>query len=88
MLSGQGQQAPRVLISSLPRPGEEQTAADKSPKSAAKDRKPEWETEHLEWRRALPLTWRSAGLGRRSLAEAIPGASGRRLPLHWASKNV
>lgn len=72
MLSAWSQQAPRLLISSLLRPGEEQTAADKSPRGAAKGggllgR----QSTCTEVSSAIHL--RSLGWERSLLAEAIPG---------------
>lgn len=72
MLSAWSQQAPRLLISSLLRPGEEQTAADKSPRGATKGggllgR----QSTCTEVSSAVHL--RSLGWERSLLAEAIPG---------------
>lgn len=74
VLSGRSQQAPQPLISSLPRPREGQTAADKSPRGAAEGR----------GRPGRRSTWvegsSSAGWGVCSWLEQSPKASGRRLP--------
>lgn len=69
VLSRQGQQTPRHLISSLPRPGEEQTAADESPKGAAQDGSPSG--SHSTWDGDGPTS--SPGCGDGSPAEAISG---------------
>lgn len=80
-------QAPRLLISGLPRPGEGQTAAAEPPRRAAQgggclgDRAP-------GQRRALPLTWRSRGWGSPSLAEATQEGFQEEAALHWALKHV
>lgn len=70
MLSGWSQQAPQLLISSWPSPGEEQTAADQSPRDAAKGAGPPGsQSTWVEVRSAI--NGRSPGWRRPSLAEAI-----------------
>lgn len=89
VLSAWSQQALQLLISSLPRPGEGQTAADKSPRGAAKGAgRPPWETEHLDREVSSATPLRAQGGREHRPLRQSRGTSGRGLSLRWASQDV